>query len=64
MFGEITIPYESVMLYNVAKLKTGIDFEEVELAIAEMCSLVKETYPDFIAGQVFQYAGFISEEVF
>ena len=62
MFGEITIPYESVMLYNVAKLKTGIDFEEVELAIAEMCSLVKETYPDFIAGQVFQYAGFISEE--
>ena len=41
MFGEITIPYESVMLYNVAKLKTVIDFEEVELAIAEMCSLVK-----------------------
>ena len=52
MFDSITIPFESVMLYNVAKLKDGIDFEEVELAIAEMCSHVKETYPDFIAGQV------------
>ena len=57
MFGPITIPYESVMLYNVAKLKYGVEFDEVEMAIAEMCSLVKETYPDFIAGQVFHYAG-------
>ena len=56
MFNPITIPYESVMLYNVATLKGGIDFDEVELAIAEMCSHVKETYPDFIAGQVFQYS--------
>jgi len=62
MFNPITIPYESVMLYNVATLKGGIDFDEVELAIAEMCSHVKETYPEFIAGQVFQYEGFISEE--
>ena len=50
MFGPITIPYESVMLYNVARLKYGVEFDEVEMAIAEMCSLVKETYPDFIAG--------------
>ena len=62
MFGPITIPYESVMLYNVARLKYGVEFDDVEMAIAEMCSLVKETYPDFIAGQVFHYAGFISEE--
>ena len=62
MFGQITIPYESVMLYNVAQLKYGVEFDDVEFAIAEMCSLVKETYPDFIAGQVFHYAGFISEE--
>ena len=34
MFNPITIPYESVMLYNVATLKGGIDFDEVELAIA------------------------------
>ena len=62
MFDKITVPYESVMLYNVAKLKDDIDFDDVEFAIAEMCSLVKETYSDFIAGQVFQYEGFISEE--
>lgn len=62
MFGPITIPYECVMLYNTATLKPGIDFDDVEFAIAEMCQLVKDTYPDFIAGQVFKYAGFISEE--
>ena len=62
MFGPITIPYEAVMMYNVARLKQDIDFDDVELAVAEMCSLVKETYPDFIAGQVFKYEGFISEE--
>jgi hypothetical protein len=41
MFNPITIPYQSVMLYNVATLKGGIDFDDVEFAIAEMCSHVK-----------------------
>jgi heme-degrading monooxygenase HmoA len=50
------------MLYNTATLKSGIDFDDVEFALAEMCSLVKETYPDFIAGQVFKFEGFISTE--
>jgi heme-degrading monooxygenase HmoA len=62
MFGPITIPYECVMLYNTATLKSEIDFDDVEFALAEMCSLVKETYPDFIAGQVFKFEGFISTE--
>lgn len=62
MFGNINIPYESVMLYNTATLKPDVDFDDVEMAVAVMCSLVKETYPDFIAGQVFKYAGFISDE--
>ena len=62
MFGPITIPYECVMLYNTARLKYNVEFDDVEMAIAEMCSHVKETYEDFIAGQVFHYAGFISEE--
>ena len=62
MFNAITIPFESVMLFNTATLKDGVDFDEVELAIAEMCSLVKETYPDFLAGQVFKYEGLISTE--
>ncbi len=40
--------------------------EDVELALGEMCNTVKNTYGDeeggFIAGQVFKYAGFISNE--
>tara|TARA_R110002126_G_scaffold547_1_gene3530 strand:- start:1077 stop:1415 length:339 start_codon:yes stop_codon:yes gene_type:complete len=50
------------MLYNTATLKSEIDFDDVEFALAEMCALVKETYPDFIAGQVFKFEGFISTE--
>jgi len=66
MFEPITIPYEAVMLFNVVKLKEGVDMEEVELAMGEMCNVVKNTYGDdeggFIAGQVFRYAGFVSRE--
>ena len=63
MFGSITIPYEAVMLYNVCKLKDGVEWsDDLELAIGQMCNLVKENYEDFVAGQVLKYAGFISEE--
>jgi len=66
MFDPVQIPFESVMLFNVVKLKPDVDFDDVEMAMAEMCSVVKENYGDedggFIAGQVFKYAGFISQE--
>jgi len=66
MFGSITIPYESVMLFNVVRLKPGVTVDDVDLAMGEMCNTVKETYGNeaggFIAGQVFKYAGFISDE--
>jgi hypothetical protein len=66
MFHPISIPFESVMLFNIVKLKPDVDFDDVELALAEMCNVVKNTYGDddggFIAGQVFKYAGFISEQ--
>ena len=66
MFGTIEIPYESVMLFNVVRLKPGVSVDDVDLALGEMCNTVKETYgtPEggFIAGQVFKYAGFISAE--
>lgn len=66
MFGTIEIPFESVMLFNVVRLKPGVDMDDVNLAMGEMCNTVKETYgtPEggFIAGQVFKYAGFISKE--
>ena len=66
MFNPITIPYGAVMLHNVVKLKPGVNVEDVEMAIGEMCNTVKNTYGDdnggFIGGQVFEYAGFVSEE--
>jgi hypothetical protein len=66
MFNPITIPFGAVMLHNVIKLKPGVSVEEVEMAIGEMCNVVKNTYGDdaggFIGGQVFEYAGFVSTE--
>ena len=57
MFGSITVPYEAVMLYNVCKLKEGVEWsEDLEFAIGEMCNVVRSTYDDFIAGQVLKYA--------
>ena len=65
MFGSIEVPFESVMLFNEIKLKPNVDFDDVEMALAEVCSVVSENYSDenggFIAGQVFKYAGFVSE---
>ena len=66
MFGAIEIPFESVMLFNVVKLKPGVNQDDVDLAMGEMCNTVKNTYGNtrggFVAGQVFKYAGFISAE--
>lgn len=66
MFGPITIPFGSVMLFNVVKLKEGVELSDVELALGEMCNVVKNTYGDekggFIGGQVFRFSGFISDE--
>ena len=66
MFGPITIPFGTKMLFNTVKLKAGVDMDDVDVALAEMCSVVKETYGGdkggFIAGQVFRLSGFISDE--
>ncbi len=66
MFGPITIPYGGKLLFNTLKLKPGITYDDVELALAEMCNVVKETYGGdkggFIAGQVFRFSGFVSDE--
>ena len=42
MFGTIKIPYESVMLLNVCKLKNRSRFEDAEMAIGEVCNLTKK----------------------
>lgn len=66
MFMPLTIPFGSVMLYNVLKLKPGVTKEDIELAIGEMCNVVKNTYGDkkggFIGGQVYKFTGFVSDE--
>ena len=66
MFGPITIPFGAKMLMNTVKLKPGVTFDQVELAFGELCMVVKETYGGdkggFIAGQVFKFSGFVSEE--
>jgi len=66
MFGPLTIPFGSYMLYNVVKLKPGVKREDVELALGEMCNVVKNTYGNdeggFIGGQVFEFTGFVSEQ--
>ena len=66
MFGPITIPYGAKLLFNTVKLKPGMTYDDVELALAEMCNVVKETYGGdkggFIAGQVFSFSGFLSQQ--
>ena len=66
MFEPITIPFGAVMLFNVVELKADVSVEDVELALGEMCNVVKNTYGDdkggFIGGQVFEYTGFVSDQ--
>ena len=66
MFEPITIPFGAVMLFNVVKLKADVSVEDVDLALGEMCNVVKNTYGDdkggFIGGQVFEYTGFVSDQ--
>ena len=66
MFGPITIPFGAKMLFNTVQLKPDVTFEDVELAVGELCSVVKETYGGdkggFFAGQVFKFSGFVSNE--
>jgi hypothetical protein len=66
MFDAISIPFGAKMLFNTVKLKPGVSLDDVEIAIGEMCSTVKRAYGGatggFIAGQVFKFSGFISDE--
>ena len=65
MYAPITLPFGAKMLFNTVRLKPGVSFDDIELSVAEMCSVVKETYGGdkggFIAGQVFKFTGFVSE---
>jgi hypothetical protein len=66
MYEPIAVPFGAKMLFNTIKLRPGISFEDVELAVGEMCNVVKNTYGGdkggFLAGQVFKFSGFVSDE--
>lgn len=66
MFTPITIPFGAKALFNTLKLKPGVNMDDVELALGEMCNVVKNTYGGdkggFIGGQVYRFSGFISDE--
>jgi len=66
MFGPISIPFDAKVLFNTIKLKPGVAMEEVEIAMGEMCDVVKGSYGGdkggFIAGQVLKFSGFVSDE--
>ena len=66
MFEPITLPFGAKMLLNTVKLKPGVTFDDVELAVGEMCNVVKETYGGdkggFVGGQVFKFSGFVSDQ--
>ncbi|BCK87957.1 hypothetical protein MIZ01_1754 [Sideroxyarcus emersonii] len=66
MYSPVTIPFGAKMLFNTVTIKPGVAFEDVELALAEMCNVVKDTYGGdkggFIAGQVYEFSGFVSDE--
>ena len=66
MFEAIAMPFGAKMLFNTVKLKPGVNFDDVEMALGEMCNVVKNTYGGdkggFIAGQVFKFTGFVSDE--
>jgi hypothetical protein len=66
VFEAIAIPFGAKMLFNTVKLKPGVSVEDVELALGEMCNVVKDTYGGdkggFLAGQVFKFSGFVSDE--
>ncbi len=66
MFDAISVPFGAKMLFNTVKLKPGVSMDDVEIAIGEMCNVVKSAYGGekggFIAGQVFKFSGFVSDE--
>ncbi|MEP7181632.1 MAG: hypothetical protein ABI886_05550 [Betaproteobacteria bacterium] len=66
MFDPVSIPFGAKMLFNTLSLKPGVSMDDVELALGEMCNVVKDTYGGdkggFIAGQVFKFSGFVSDE--
>jgi hypothetical protein len=41
MFEPVSIPFGAKMLINTIKLKPGVNFDDVELALGEMCNVLR-----------------------
>jgi len=48
MFSPITIPFGAKMLFNTATIKSGVAFDDVELARAKLCVESKELGYDML----------------
>ncbi len=66
MFEPVSIPFGAKMLFNTLKVKPGVSYDDIEMALGEMCNVVKNTYGGdkggFICGQVFKFSGFVSAQ--
>ena len=66
MFEALAVPFGAKMQLTTVKHKQDVAMEDVELAVGEMCNVVKETYGNekggFCGGQVFKFSGFASPE--
>lgn len=42
MFGPITVSFGAKMLFNTVKLKPRVTLGDVEMAVGELCTVVRE----------------------
>ncbi len=67
MFSPITVPYGAKMLFNTLQLKPGVNFDDVETAVGEVCNFVTAAYGGvggFLGGQIFRFSGAMDAERF
>jgi len=66
MFRPITIPGQSVMMFTVMQMKDGVEIDDVEEVLGDICNTVNNTYGDhdggFYAGQFFRCHGKIDKD--
>ena len=65
MFEALSVPFGAKMLFNTVKLKPGVTMEDAELAIGEMCNVVKNAYGGdkggFVGGAIRYQSGAFSQ---
>lgn len=66
MFRPITIPGQSVMMFNRLRMKKDVDIDEIEEVVGDICNIMNNTFGNneggFYAGQFFHSLGKIDNE--